>query len=217
MTSGRPWDVVGMQGREGIWYAGSSVSFESLSAVMEYNKLLLRQMVPRRQLFENSFGWHFTWFIIKLSVTNKCLCFSWRAGKIRAASVSGTTLHEVQHSFGEQCLEVYHYGEGTHSHTPKQVLPKQWVSGKWRRDCNNNFQNHMASKPCFRNGGILPQSIDRIACGHAFNLHLTSLLKLHFTKTYTARLPPQIHSTLHPQFFSVRIARQRVSRMALAT
>ena len=55
MTSGRPWDVLGMQGREGIWYAGSSVSFESLSAVMEYNKLLLRQMVPRRQLFEHNF------------------------------------------------------------------------------------------------------------------------------------------------------------------
>ena len=56
MTSGRPWEVLGMQGREGIWFAGSSVSFESLSAVMEYNKLLLRQMVPRRHSFEHNFG-----------------------------------------------------------------------------------------------------------------------------------------------------------------
>ena len=32
------------QGVDGIWYAGSSVIFESVPAVMEYNELLLRQM-----------------------------------------------------------------------------------------------------------------------------------------------------------------------------
>ena len=48
MTAGRPWDVFQMQGRQGVWYTGSSVSFESLSAVTEYNKLLLKQMVARK-------------------------------------------------------------------------------------------------------------------------------------------------------------------------
>lgn len=33
-----------IQGVAGMWYAGSSVSFESVPAVMEYNELLLRQM-----------------------------------------------------------------------------------------------------------------------------------------------------------------------------
>ena len=33
-----------LQGVDGMWYAGSSVIFESVSAVMEYNELLLRQM-----------------------------------------------------------------------------------------------------------------------------------------------------------------------------
>ena len=47
MTAGRPWDVFGMQGQQRTWYAGSSVSFESVRSVMEYNKLLLKQMVPR--------------------------------------------------------------------------------------------------------------------------------------------------------------------------
>ena len=49
MTAGRPWDVLQLQGSQGVWYAGSSVSFESLSAVVEYNNLLLRQMVTRKQ------------------------------------------------------------------------------------------------------------------------------------------------------------------------
>ena len=49
MMAGRPWDVFQLQGSQGVWYTGSSVSFESLSAVTEYNKLLLRQMVAREQ------------------------------------------------------------------------------------------------------------------------------------------------------------------------
>ena len=49
MTAGRPWDVFQLQGSQGVWYAGSSVSFESLSAVVEYNKLLLGKMVTRKQ------------------------------------------------------------------------------------------------------------------------------------------------------------------------
>ena len=48
MTAGRPWDVFRMQGSQGVWYTGSSVSFESLSAVTEYNKLLIKQMVARK-------------------------------------------------------------------------------------------------------------------------------------------------------------------------
>jgi len=44
MTEGRHWEVFDMQGRDRIWFAGSSVSFESIRGVMEYNKLLLRQM-----------------------------------------------------------------------------------------------------------------------------------------------------------------------------
>jgi len=41
---GRHWEVFHLQGVAGMWYAGSSVSFESVPAVMEYNELLLRQM-----------------------------------------------------------------------------------------------------------------------------------------------------------------------------
>ena len=33
-----------MQGKHGIWYAGSSVSFESVKSVVEYNKILLSNM-----------------------------------------------------------------------------------------------------------------------------------------------------------------------------
>ena len=44
MESGRLWDVFSEQGRRGLWYCGSSVSHESIRGVMEYNKLLLRNM-----------------------------------------------------------------------------------------------------------------------------------------------------------------------------
>ena len=57
-SNGSHWDVFNLQaslssvktlktlaqGVDGIWYAGSSVIFESVPAVMEYNELLLRQM-----------------------------------------------------------------------------------------------------------------------------------------------------------------------------
>jgi hypothetical protein len=43
-SNGSHWDVFNMQGVHGMWYAGSSVIFESVPAVMEYNELLLRQM-----------------------------------------------------------------------------------------------------------------------------------------------------------------------------
>jgi len=49
MTAGRHWDVFGIQGTQRTWYSGSSVSFESIRSVMEYNKLLLRQMVTNNQ------------------------------------------------------------------------------------------------------------------------------------------------------------------------
>ena len=47
MEAGRLWDVFRMQGRNGIWYSGASVSHESIRSVMEYNKLLVKNMVPQ--------------------------------------------------------------------------------------------------------------------------------------------------------------------------
>ena len=46
MKEGRLWDVISLQGRSRTWYIGSSVSFEAIRSVMEYNNLLLRNMVP---------------------------------------------------------------------------------------------------------------------------------------------------------------------------
>lgn len=43
MTSGILWDILDMQGYQNTWYIGSSVCFESLKSVVEYNKLLLRK------------------------------------------------------------------------------------------------------------------------------------------------------------------------------
>jgi len=45
VRQGRHWDVFKNQGSGDIWYAGSSVVFETVRSVMEYNKLLVRQMV----------------------------------------------------------------------------------------------------------------------------------------------------------------------------
>ena len=45
MEEGRLWDVFSLQGRSRTWYIGSSVSFEAIRSVMEYNNLLLRNMV----------------------------------------------------------------------------------------------------------------------------------------------------------------------------
>ncbi|XP_069114655.1 uncharacterized protein [Argopecten irradians] len=42
MASGILWDILDMQGKYGIWYLGSSVSFESLTGVMGYNNLILK-------------------------------------------------------------------------------------------------------------------------------------------------------------------------------
>ena len=44
VVEGRLWDIFSMQGKYRTWYAGSSVCYESVKSVMEYNKLLLRQM-----------------------------------------------------------------------------------------------------------------------------------------------------------------------------
>ena len=62
MRQGRHWDVFKnqvhvfqenfssslqyLQGSGDIWYAGSSVVFETVRSVLEYNQLLVRQMVP---------------------------------------------------------------------------------------------------------------------------------------------------------------------------
>ena len=44
LTQGNHWKVFDIQGTKRTWYAGASVSFESVKSVMEYNKLLLRQL-----------------------------------------------------------------------------------------------------------------------------------------------------------------------------
>ena len=44
VMKGNHWDVFSLQGVYRTWYAGSSVSFESVKSVLEYNNLLLRQM-----------------------------------------------------------------------------------------------------------------------------------------------------------------------------
>ena len=44
VMKGNHWDVFSLQGVYRTWYAGASVSFESVKSVMEYNNLLLRQM-----------------------------------------------------------------------------------------------------------------------------------------------------------------------------
>jgi len=46
---GRHWQVFDIQGLRRTWYIGASVSFESVKSVLEYNNLLLRQMVPGRK------------------------------------------------------------------------------------------------------------------------------------------------------------------------
>ena len=46
LTDGVLWDILEMQGRHKMWYIGSSVCFESLKSVVEYNKLLLSLMEP---------------------------------------------------------------------------------------------------------------------------------------------------------------------------
>eukprot|EP00795_Rhopilema_esculentum_P008077 gene8077-13993_t len=42
------WDILKIQGKYGMWYSGSSVIFESVKSVVEYNELLLRKMKSTR-------------------------------------------------------------------------------------------------------------------------------------------------------------------------
>ena len=42
ITGGALWDILDMQGQYNTWYIGSSVFFESLESVFEYNHLILR-------------------------------------------------------------------------------------------------------------------------------------------------------------------------------
>lgn len=42
LQDGVLWRILEMQGKYGTWYIGSSVSFESVKSVIEYNKLLLK-------------------------------------------------------------------------------------------------------------------------------------------------------------------------------
>ena len=58
MEAGRLWDVFRMQGLNGIWYSGASVSHESIRTVMEYNKLLLKKMVPRSEKKQYSYYYY---------------------------------------------------------------------------------------------------------------------------------------------------------------
>ena len=42
ITGGALWDILDMQGQYNTWYIGSSVFFESLESVFEYNHLILK-------------------------------------------------------------------------------------------------------------------------------------------------------------------------------
>ena len=44
MESGILWRILELQGKYGMWYAGSSVCFESVKSVVEYNKILVSNM-----------------------------------------------------------------------------------------------------------------------------------------------------------------------------
>ena len=44
VAKGNHWKVFNIQGTQRTWYAGASVSMETIKSVMEYNELLLRQM-----------------------------------------------------------------------------------------------------------------------------------------------------------------------------
>ena len=44
MANGALWDIFKLQGSRRTWFAGSSVNFESVKSVMEYNKLLVSKM-----------------------------------------------------------------------------------------------------------------------------------------------------------------------------
>ena len=46
VSDGIIWDILKIQGKYGMWYSGSSVIFESVKSVVEYNELLLRKMKP---------------------------------------------------------------------------------------------------------------------------------------------------------------------------
>ena len=49
MEDGILWKILKMQGKYSMWYIGSSVSFESVKSVIEYNKLLLKYMkMPKK-------------------------------------------------------------------------------------------------------------------------------------------------------------------------
>ena len=39
------WKIIDMQGKYGMWYLGSSVSFETVKAVMEYDRMLIRMFL----------------------------------------------------------------------------------------------------------------------------------------------------------------------------
>ena len=51
MQEGRLWDVFSVQGRSRTWYIGSSVSFEATRSVVEYNNLVIRNMVPHDEFY----------------------------------------------------------------------------------------------------------------------------------------------------------------------
>ena len=44
MEDGVLWRILEMQGQYGMWYIGSSVCFESIKSVVEYNKMLVHNM-----------------------------------------------------------------------------------------------------------------------------------------------------------------------------
>ena len=47
LAKGNHWKVFKLQGLHRTWYAGASVCFETIKSVLEYNELLLKQMLQK--------------------------------------------------------------------------------------------------------------------------------------------------------------------------
>ena len=70
MQEGRLWDVFSVQGRSRTWYIGSSVSFEAIRSVMEYNNLLVSNMLPHDQFYQS-------WSVVIIYLINHIFVINW--------------------------------------------------------------------------------------------------------------------------------------------
>ena len=56
MEKGVLWRILDLQGVYSTWYIGSSVSFESVKSVMEYNRMLIRMFIDPTQQWCHFWG-----------------------------------------------------------------------------------------------------------------------------------------------------------------